>query len=975
MNPPVTADYLVGRAEEVCFVERMLDECGRGVARAVAFIGEPGIGKTRLLRDLMARAELRGHLVLEGAASEFERDLPFSLFVDALDEYLEGLGPGFLEGLDDEGIGELAGVFPSLTRIRTGAPVSGVHERYRSHRAVRTLLERLAKGRPLVLILDDLHWADAASIELFGALLRRPPTAAVLIAGAYRPWQVPRHFKAELERAERAGGLVQRELGGLTRVEAQEFLGEGVNPAKASALYEETGGNPFYLEQLARTPDRTGESGLPGREISSRDIEIPAAVRASLTDEMNGLSEKGRLVLRGAAVAGDPFDPDLAAAAAAVSERDALDGVDELLQHDLVRKTDVPRRFRFRHPLVRRTVYEESPAAWRLGAHERCAEALRSTGSPAAAVAHHVEYSARDGDLAAVRTMREAGHEAARLAPLTAARWFGIALRLLPASAPREERVSLLMARASSLSAVGSFEASRADLLDCLEIMPEDVGSLRTRVTTACASVEQLLGLRTEAHRHLTTALADVGDAQSIEGVGLMVALAVDAFHAVDFDAMRNWAERAVSGAIPLGEDSLMAAALAIRAWSGAMAGDGDRAQTHCDEAADLVDSLSDDELAPRLDALVHLASADLYLDRFPAATRHAQRAVEIGRATGQEELFPQAFAALGGSLCFLGEPLEGGKIFDAAVEAARLSGNSQVLAMHLYNRSFAALLAGDLDIARSAAQESFHIETTMESGPLSCLAAAVLASVMLELGQPDRSVELLLSSAGGEELRHLGGGARTRFLEVLTRALLAAGRQSDADRVVALAQESAESVGSPTAGAMASLASANLVLHVGEPATAAERALAAADAFESVAALCDAARARELAGRALAQTGEIDGAVVELERAAAAFDSFGAIRYRDRAERELRRLGRRVHRRSRPPNGAALGIESLTERELEVARLVVDRRTNPEIAAELFISQKTVESHLRNLFHKMSVTSRVELARAVEGADRMTAV
>jgi DNA-binding CsgD family transcriptional regulator len=172
----------------------------------------------------------------------------------------------------------------------------------------------------------------------------------------------------------------------------------------------------------------------------------------------------------------------------------------------------------------------------------------------------------------------------------------------------------------------------------------------------------------------------------------------------------------------------------------------------------------------------------------------------------------------------------------------------------------------------------------------------------------------------------------------------------------------------------MAGLATANLALHVGEPETAAERALAAADAFESVGALSDAAWARELAGRALAQAGQIESAAVELGRAAAAFDSFGALRYRDRAEQELRRLGRRVHRRSRPAD-ATLGIDSLTERELEVARLVVDRRTNPEIAAELFISQKTVETHLRNIFHKMSVTSRVELARAIEGAGRLTAV
>ena len=94
-------------------------------------------------------------------------------------------------------------------------------------------------------------------------------------------------------------------------------------------------------------------------------------------------------------------------------------------------------------------------------------------------------------------------------------------------------------------------------------------------------------------------------------------------------------------------------------------------------------------------------------------------------------------------------------------------------------------------------------------------------------------------------------------------------------------------------------------------------------------------------------------------------------MRYRDEAERELRKLGRHIHHRTRSGKPDAIGVESLTERELQLARLVVDRKTNPEIAAELFLSKKTVETHLRNIFRKIGVTSRVELARAVEHADR----
>ena len=110
---------------------------------------------------------------------------------------------------------------------------------------------------------------------------------------------------------------------------------------------------------------------------------------------------------------------------------------------------------------------------------------------------------------------------------------------------------------------------------------------------------------------------------------------------------------------------------------------------------------------------------------------------------------------------------------------------------------------------------------------------------------------------------------------------------------------------------------------------------------------------------------------MTELQHAAAAFDACGALRYRQSAERELGKLGRRPHRRTRPGKTDGAGIASLTERELQVARLVVGRKTNPEIAAELFLSQKTVETHLRNIFHKMDVTARVALAHAIERADR----
>jgi hypothetical protein len=145
-------------------------------------------------------------------------------------------------------------------------------------------------------------------------------------------------------------------------------------------------------------------------------------------------------------VVGDPFELELSAAAAELTEAAVLAGLDELLACDLVRPTDLPRRLRFRHPLVRRAVYEATPGGWRLGAHERAGKALAVRGAEGSTRAHHVEQSARVGDLDAVALLSQAGAAAAQRAPASAARWFATALRLLPDEgiAPRQ-RIELLV--------------------------------------------------------------------------------------------------------------------------------------------------------------------------------------------------------------------------------------------------------------------------------------------------------------------------------------------------------------------------------------------------------------------------------------------------------------------------------------------------------------------------------------------------
>jgi DNA-binding NarL/FixJ family response regulator len=194
-----------------------------------------------------------------------------------------------------------------------------------------------------------------------------------------------------------------------------------------------------------------------------------------------------------------------------------------------------------------------------------------------------------------------------------------------------------------------------------------------------------------------------------------------------------------------------------------------------------------------------------------------------------------------------------------------------------------------------------------------------------------------------------------------------------EAGRAAAAAEACAEAFGLRLAAAFADRAVAAVALESNDLATAIERALASASAADEVGVPVEAALSRALAGRALAHSGDPKRAATELTRAAKQLHACGALGYRDQAERELRQLGHRIHRRTRPGKAAGVGVDSLTGRELQIARLVVDRQTNPEIAAGLFLSQKTIESHMHNMFHKLGITSRVELARAVERADRAT--
>lgn len=949
---------LVGRARELELLRRALDSTSDGHGAIAVVSGEPGIGKTRLLAELSAHAESGDTLVLTGRASEFEGDLPFGVFVDALDDYLRSLSEHLFEDLDYETRGELALVFPALRRADLGpeGPRSPT-ERVHAYAAMRALLERLATGRRVLLVVDDLHWADRGSLELVAHLLRRPPQGPILIVAAYRDNQADPDLSADVARAALEGTVTYVELPALAIEDTARLI--DVPAADAERLHRLTGGNPFYLLELARSGPETTTAAAEG-------TSVPPVVAQAIVQELRPRSPAAQELATAGAVAGDPFDLDVAVAASGLSEAEALPALDELAECGLLRAVDVPRRFAFRHPLVRQAIYVSVPPGRRLAAHDRCAAALADLGAPPAARAHHLEHAARPGDMDAVAVLAEAAAQASARAPASAAQWLRAGQRLLPADADPGSKLELILPLPGLYSSLGDLVAARESLLDAIELVPTERPEQRVELATACAATEQLLGRHEEAHRRLISTLESLPSGAGRAAVAVMIALVMDGFYRHETDSMVEWGRRAAELAHTLDDRVLRAAANGATTLACALTGRIAEAETHRAVTIALVDELSDDELAGRLDALGHLTGAELYLDHYESAATHARRGLAIGRAAGVAATAPTLIPSLGTATWVLGQLHESQRVLAEAVESSRAIRDAQGLSWHLFNLAFAQLMAGEIKDARRSGDESLLLARELGDSVIATWAGVILAAAQFEDGDPATAIELLREAGGGDELPRVPGGWRTHLFELATRCWVALDCADEAELAAARARALAEEVGLPYARSMAERAAAACALHRGEPAHAAEHALAAVAAADEIQARVDAARARIVAGRALGLAGERERAVVELRKAAQALDAFGARRFRDEAERELGRLGNRPHRRT-DRGGGADGIAALTQRELEVAELVVDRRTNPEIAELLFLSPKTVETHLRNIFRKLDVTSRADVARAIE--------
>jgi DNA-binding NarL/FixJ family response regulator/tetratricopeptide (TPR) repeat protein len=954
-----SAGSLIGRERELAHVDAALDALGRDDAGCLTFEGEAGIGKTRLLRELVLRSEARGHLVLSGSAAEFERDMPFSVWVDALDAYVASQDLTRHGAFDDSLAGELGAVLPALRGAGAPAGHAGADERYRAHRAVSTLLAILSQDQALVLILDDLHWSDGASIELVVSMLRRWTSASVLLALAFRPAQAPARLTAALV----SPAVARMALEPLDEAQAALLL-DGVDAASVAAMFRHGGGNPFYLEQLARGLSGPLRSHAAG---AFADGVVPAAVAASLADELASLSAPARALLDGAAVAGEPFEPDAAAAIAELVPDAALTALDELLALDLARPTRVPRRFIFRHPLVRRAVYEATPGGWRLAAHARAAAALQAQGAGPVERAHHVEQAAVPGDEVAIELLLAAGEATAPTAPAAAARWFEAALRLL-AAGDHARQVDVRVALASAQRSLGELVACRLTLLGAIERVPGAMVARRIELTALCAAVEHWLGRHDDAHRRLVRAWDDLPDHASAEAGVVQIELAVDGMYELDFEQTITMGRGALAIARRLGDGALIAASASALALGEAAAGASADAREHREEAVAQLERLSDAALAAHLEALYYLGWAENYLERYDDAIAHAQRGVAIARATGDGRLLVPMMLVQGYPFEAQGRLAEAIAMCENAVEIARLAAHPHYLFWALFELGWARYFAGDLGGATQACEESLRVGGRMTKGTMPSAGGGPgwgLAVCRFEDGNPAAMLDTM-RELGDDELGWAIPVEKCFNWEILALAELALGHPQAAETYAARAQHDAAALDLRLPAALAARTRAAVLLAGGDAPGAVVAARASVDGARAAGAWLQAAFSRGLLGRCLAAGGERALAIAELREAERELDGFGSVRARDEARRELRRLGARAEPRG-PATAGESGVAALTKRELQIAGLVTERLTNREIAAKLFLSDKTIESHLRNLFMKLGVSSRTEVARTIE--------
>lgn len=944
-------------------------ECGGAVA--VALAGEPGIGKTRLLEAACEIARERGHQVLVGRSTELEREIPYSAVFEALDDAVRSLSESELCTLAPEDLAELGRLFPALARSPLPASVETTIERRRCQRSVRSVLQLLAMRAPTVLAFDDLHWADHASLEVLAYLLRGAvPNCLVILT--HRTARLPAVHAGALSRASRDGVLSALALGPLSLTETAELLGDRVHSRAVSSLHHECGGNPFYMQELARAGRPGGETAGPGQP--GHGPEVPPLVQATLEQEIRAMSPVAQRLLHAAAVVGEPFDVDLAAEIGAIGRRDAATAIDELVSTQLIQATRVSGRLVFRHPLIRRAVYEQIGYGSRREAHYRAAAVLAARGADLSIRAHHLERGSTVGDEATIAVLSEAGAGAAARAPLSAARWFRAALRLLPAEATNARRRELVIALSEALNSCGRLRESREVLDRALAEFAADAPRAdRARMMAMLAVTEQGLGHPAEGHRLLSAAL-ELVDPNGVEAARYQLELAKSHMVCGSWDEAMAVATELMQVARSRTDRRLHLLATAANAYMATTQLDFrlQRGLDYLDEAVRNLSKLTDREIAPELlSGFTDVTFAEVNFERWSDAVDHADRGIRMCRETGYGRQMIDLLHLQAVALLVQGRLARALAVIDDAVETALLLDNPPMVAMTEATRCWVLSLLGRHEEALARGAHAAEIAAAAPQGINSHHPPLAYGAALIAAGDHARGRDQIATRGGYGRLDKVSPTALSYWLRHLAEAELELGDLAAADRVVQRMEAFSEaSPMMPMRAGDARYARARVEFEQGGARFAAHLAREAVRQYEKSGTPIDAAQARVLLGRILAKSGEAAAARREFDAALTVSNAHGAADMAARAREARARLDETSAETDRTPVSA---FDGLTGRQQEIVGRVVRGLTNRQIAEELFVSEKTVEAHLSRLYTRLNVSSRAALAAfaAVEYARR----
>jgi DNA-binding CsgD family transcriptional regulator len=942
----------VGRGAETTTAEQAWANVQSGARELIFVGGEPGAGKSRLVVEVAAALHRRGAVVLMGACSA-EPGPPYGPFVDCLEQLLGGTAEGALDSCLPDAARELLRLTPLVRRHRPElqAP-AGDDSDYRRELfdAVTDLLQSVSHIRPVVCVLDDMHWAGAPTLQLLSHVAQHSARSRLLLLCTHRTTAPDRNDELTFAIADlyRLDGVRRIDLPGLSADEVAQYLVvEGGLPVRrareyATVLRDHTGGNPFFLRETWRdVVSRRGAASV--RSLSPRP---PVSVRETLQRRLSLLAPQERAVLETAAVLGDSAPVRTLVAACGADTGAVLSALDTAARFGVVDGAELANgRVVFAHMLTRQAVLDLVDSSRRAVLHARVGDVLQSAGvdSPLVVIqlAHHfARASALGYGGKAAEYLVLSAREAERiLAFEDAAAWYVQAAGLL--EGPESEREELRFAAAHSFLRAGDFARAR-DLYQLLSNSQDPAVRLRAAIGYEDAAWRPGLP-GADACALLSRALDDVpADPENEDYVRALVSLGRAMTFTGDIDHGRAVAERALEYARRIGRQRLLNQALQSMMWH-IGPDSGDRGLP-----AELTQRVTEAEDWEALGIAAVFRSVLAYNCTDPAAWDSAVADLDVAvRKTGQPFVAYMRRCSDYAHAFLRGDFESAERIADDLLEIGSSFGSDDTEGLYGLQMYMVRRETGAIEALRPLIEALPDSQPTWEPG---------LLALYTELGLTGRTRRLLgklLSAVEGGPGRQSPWGQWTAVLVFLAEAAIALRDADAAGRIRPLL--------APYSGLQ--LSAGQFVALFGP----ADAYLASLDSV-----LGSDQSADRLFEQALAQN-SIIGSVVHRATILAAWAGHlrlcGDVSRRSEAIRdEARRLAAstgqvRVTRMLDDPNNATGQPGGLTAREIDVMRLLARGSSNRDIAAELRISENTAANHVRSILIKTGATNRTQAA------------